>query len=90
MSDIVMQTPYQTKPNFSGLKFCYLDFTRIAQNYKGMCVYIDGKEVAQGEFGDVLDILTAMEDEKGVSEYEIVETRRYFDLFVVELTSAGY
>ena len=53
-------------------------------------MFIDGKEVAQGEFGDVLDILTAMEDEKGVSEYEIVETRRYFDLFVVELTSAGY
>ncbi len=90
MSDIVMTTPNHTRPNLSGLKFCYLDFTRIAQNYKGMCVYIDGTEVAQGEFGEVLDILTKMEDEKGVSEYEIVETRRYFDLFVVELTSAGY
>ena len=87
MSDIGMTTPYKKQPSFSGLKFCYLDFTRIAQNYKGLSVFVDGVEIAMGEFGDVLDTLTKMEDENGISEYQIVETRPYFDIFVVELSS---
>ena len=45
-----------------GLKFEYLSFDKIAEEYKGISVWIDGKEVACGFISDVLIELSKMEN----------------------------
>lgn len=70
-----------------GLKFKYLSFNKIAEEYKGISVWIDGKEVACGFIDEVLIKLSKMENPHEIPHYEITETRPYFDLFVIELKS---
>lgn len=71
----------------NGLKFKYLSFNKIAEEYKGISVWIDGKEVACGSIDEVLIKLSKMENPHEIPHYEITETRSYFDLFVIELKS---
>lgn len=71
----------------NGLKFKYLTFDKIVEDFKGVSVWIDGKEIASGDFSEVLDTLEKHPDHKSIHEYEIVETRPYFDIFVIELKS---
>lgn len=70
-----------------GLKFKYLSFNKIREDYNGISVWIDGKEVAFGEIGSVLNKLLKREDAVEIPNYKIKTTRPYFDIFVIELTS---
>jgi len=70
-----------------GMKLKYLSFNRIAEEYKGISVCIDGKEVACGSIDDVLIKLSNMENPHEILHYEVTETRPYFDLFVIALKS---
>lgn len=70
-----------------GLKFKYLSFNKIEQEYKGISVWIDGEEIAQGFISEVLIKLSKQKKYEDVPNYEIVSTRVYFDMFVIELKS---
>ena len=69
------------------MKFKYLAFDKIVEDFKGIAVWIDGKEVASGDFSEVLDKLSALSGHDCIQEYSVSETRSYFDIFVVELSN---
>lgn len=71
----------------SGLKFKYLAFNKIGKEYKGILVWIDGKEISQGSISEVLIKLSEQSGCDNIPNYEIVSTRVYFDIFVIELRS---
>lgn len=70
-----------------GLKFKYLIFDKIVEDFKGVAVLIDGEEIASGDFSEVLDTLAKHQDHKNIPEYEVAKTRPYFNTFVIELKS---
>lgn len=70
-----------------GLKFKYLAFDKMVEDYKGIEIQVDGKGVASGDFGEVLEKLEKRQDYKDLLECEVIDTRPYFDIFVVELES---
>ena len=69
------------------MKFKYLAFDKIVEDFKGIAVWIDGKEVASGDFSEVLDKLSSLPEHDCIKEYEIISTSSYFDVFIVELSS---
>ena len=69
------------------MKFKYLAFDKIVEDFKGIAVWIDGKEIASGDFSDVLDKLSSLPEHNCINDYEVSSTRHYFDIFVVELNS---
>lgn len=50
--------------------------------YKGICIFVDGKEIACGFTGDVLRAIPIE-----CADYEIESTNPYFDMLVFRLTS---
>lgn len=50
--------------------------------YKGICIFVDGKEIAMGFIGDVLRKIPIE-----CADYEIESTNPYFDVLVFRLTS---
>ena len=62
-------------------------FDKIVEDFKGISVSIDGKEIASGDFSEVLKAVKEHPDHSGIPEYEVIETRAYFDIFVIELES---
>ncbi len=70
-----------------GLKFKYLAFDKIVEDFKGISINIDGKEIASGDFSEVLKVVAAHPDHLETPEYEVTTTRAYFNIFVIELES---
>ena len=50
--------------------------------YKGISIFVDGKEISCGLIGDVLREIPIE-----CADYEIESTNPFFDLFVIRLTS---
>ena len=69
------------------MKLKYLAFDKVVEDFKGIAIWIDGKEIASGDFSEILDKLSSLPEHNCIQEYKIVSTRSYFDTFVVELSS---
>ncbi len=69
------------------MKFKYLAFDKIIEDFKGIAVWIDGKEIADGDFREILDKLSLLPEYSYIQESEIVSTRSYLDMFIIELNS---
>lgn len=69
----------------NGLKFKYLSFNTISKDYKGVSIWINNKEVAYGSIDEVLINLSKLKDSHEIPNYEIINTRTYFDIFIIEL-----
>lgn len=69
------------------MKFKYLAFDKVVEDFKEIVNWIDRKEIASGNFFEVLDELSLLPEYNCIQEYEITSTRSYFDVFVIELSS---
>lgn len=69
------------------MKFKYLAFDKVVEDFKGIAIWIDGKEIASRNFSEVLDKLSFLSEYNCIQEYEITSIRSYFDVFVIELGS---
>ena len=66
---------------YPSLKFKYLDLEKIQKDYNGFAIFVDGSEVLCGDIWTIKNLQISMR------ECEVVATRTYFDLFVIELKS---
>lgn len=70
-----------------GLKFKYLAFDKIVEDFRGISINIYRREIASGDFSDVLKAIAEHPDHLEIPEYEVTTIRAYFNIFVIELES---
>ena len=68
-----------------GLKLRHIDFNRVAEEYKGLSLWVSNDEVINGSFSDVTSHLMHDESLERLSEATVKSTRSYFDFLVIEL-----